>query len=70
MTDFRLLCVELLSYVERPQKPPEDLIRKVRSALKEPEIQPACWQWFDLAHFRKTIPDNANPAEWRPLYPK
>jgi len=70
MTDFRILCAELLSYIERPQKPPEDFLQKVRSALEEPEAQPVCWQWFDMAHFRKTIPANANPTEWRPLYPK
>lgn len=70
MTDFRSLCAELLTYVERPQKPPEDLVCRLRSALEEPEAQPVCWQWFTTAHFRKTIPANANPAEWRPLYPK
>lgn len=70
MTDYRALCVELLAALERPQKSSEDLILRVRSALEEPEPQPACWQWFDLAHFRKTIPPGSNPADWRPLYPK
>ena len=37
------------------------------AALEEPE-EPVAWQWLDTAHFRKKIPADATPSDWRPLY--
>ena len=39
--DWRELCAKLLAALERPQRPPADLIQKVRDALeltKEPDV--------------------------------
>lgn len=73
MTDFRTLCGDLadalVDYAENSDDPHvRDLLTLARSALSQPEPTPVCWQWFETAHFRKNIPQGANPSEWRPLF--
>lgn len=52
---------------------PEVLKGPLPEVLKRPlsmdgKFDPVAWQWINTAHFRRKIPANANPGDWRPLY--
>lgn len=40
------------------------------SPAPEAQQEPVAWQWLDAAVYRRNVPADANPSEWRPLYPR
>lgn len=74
MTDIRQAAQQALEALEHSVKGREsdyDAMDALRAALAEPEEpvqEPVAWQWLDTAHFRKKIPPDATPSDWRPLY--
>lgn len=56
--DYKSLCEDLLAVVERPQKPPKDLLRKARRAL---ELEPTPPLWVDV---QEGLKRELEPEEW------
>ena len=51
MRDLRSLCEELLSFLERPRRPPKELVREARGTLDELAQEPLTTlpdPWYDV----------------------
>jgi hypothetical protein len=40
----------------------------IEAHVKGVDMEPVGFQWFDTANFRKRLPDDALPSDWRVLY--